>query len=264
MHENMISAPPASEKRPCRLQIVLCDDNKPFLKALQKMVRAVTSARNIDATIWAYDDANIIPKDTLQNAGIFILDIDYPEKGFSGIDVARVVRKENPDAVIVFISNYIQYAPAGYEVQAFRYVLKSDIPKKLEACITQAVEKLHTAKLAMHLRTGGEILSIPLQDILYLEAQGHQVVLHCQKPGTQNEKTYRCYTTLAKLGQEYSSYGFMRIQKSFLVNVRRVCRFRCNEAVLDTGATLPVSKKYYAEQKRQYLYWKGNNTWNMY
>ena len=63
----------------------------------------------------------------------------------SGIDLARTLRRENPGIVIIFLTNFIQYAPEGFEVQAFRYLLKRDMTEKLipyfEAAIREVVRK---------------------------------------------------------------------------------------------------------------------------
>ncbi len=257
MNENNVCSPAPSAKRDYSLQILLCDDNEQFLNELRDKVRAFVITQSIETAIWTFEDATKIPADILKVTDICFLDIDFPGKKYSGIDVARTLREKNPDSVIVFISNYIQYAPEGYEVQAFRYILKSEFPQKLEMYIGQTIERLKSIKEAMHIKVAGEIVSIELRDILYIEAQGHLAIIHAQKFGFHSRKTYTCYKTLAKIYEEYGSHGFLRIQKSYLVNARRIIRFQCNEATLDTGEKLPVSRKYYAEQKRQYLFWKG-------
>ena len=61
--------------------------------------------------------------------GILFLDIDLGKE--SGIDLARKMRKMNPEAVLIFVTNFSEYAPEGYEVDAFRYLAKSELEKKL-------------------------------------------------------------------------------------------------------------------------------------
>ena len=48
-----------------------------------------------------------------------------------------------------------------------------------------------------------------------------------------------------------------RTNKSYLVNMRRIKKYQCNEAELDNGQILRVSEKNYAENKKRYLLWKG-------
>lgn len=61
-------------------------------------------------------------------------------KPYNGIDLARKLHNENPNAIIIFVTNYIEYAPAGYEVNAFRYLLKPEMDKNFERIFEDALE----------------------------------------------------------------------------------------------------------------------------
>ena len=249
---------------PCRakigvnmIRIVICDDNQPFMESLRAEIRAILSRHKIEAVIYTYENAETIPEHLLTTSDIFFLDIDFPGKHYTGIDIARKIRQTRENSVLVFVTNFIEYAPEGYEVQAFRYLLKRDIHNKLEQCLLQSLKKLHTEQETMQINISGEILTLPLVEILYIESQGHLAIIHVTRKGSQTEKTYRFYSSLTSLEQQLSAQGFLRIQKSYLVNMRRIQKYQCNEAILDNGTRLKVSEKNYAEQKRQYLLWKG-------
>lgn len=249
---------------PCRaeigvtmIRIVLCDDNQPFLTALRTNIRNVLNAHKIDAEIHIFDDAYSMPDHILTSSDIFFLDIDFSEKEYNGIDIAKKIRRFRQDSIIVFVTNYIEYAPEGYEVQAFRYCLKNEVHLKLEQYLLQTITKLKDEQETIQINISGETITLPLSDILYIESQGHTAVIHIQKPGTQNRKSYKFYATLISLEQSLAERGFLRIHKSYLVNMRRMKKFQCTEAILDTGVTLKVSEKNYAEQKKKYLLWKG-------
>ncbi len=239
------------------IRIVLCDDSAPFLETLSIEIRQILRRNRIEGAIYSYEYTEDIPSYLLSNCDVFFLDIDFNEKQYTGIDLAKRIRKLRPDAVIVFVTNYIEYAPEGYEVQAFRYLLKSNIHSKLEQCLLQTISRLQTERETMHINISGEILSIPIADILYIESQGHLALVHVLKKGNQALKVYRFYSSLANLEKQMAPQGFLRTQKSFLVNMRRIKKYQCNGAQLDNGQTLRVSEKNYAEQKRQYLLWKG-------
>lgn len=239
------------------IRIVLCDDNQQFLTSLRTKIRNVLNAHKIDAVISIYEDAESIPEPILMSSDIFFLDVDFNSKHYTGIDVARKIRLLRQDSIIVFVTNYIEYAPEGYEVQAFRYCLKNEIQAKLEQYLLQTVTKLKAEQESIQINVSGETITIPLSDIVYVESQGHTAVIHIQKIGTQNRKSYRFYATLTSIEQNLSPQGFLRIQKSYLVNMRRMTKFQCTGATLDTGFTLRVSEKNYAEQKKKYLLWKG-------
>lgn len=239
------------------IRVLLCDDNAPFLETLRSEIRRILKAHKIEGVIHMYSCVEDIPENLLSDCDIYFLDIDFEQKQYTGIDLAQRIRESNPDAIIVFATNFIEYAPEGYEVQAFRYLLKRDIRAKLKECLLKTISKLQTERESMQINISGEILTIPLVDILYIEAQGHLALIHVLKKGNQTQKTYRFYSSLTNIEEKLASQGFLRIQKSYLVNMRRIKKYQCSEAQLDNGQALRVSEKNYAENKKQYLLWKG-------
>ena len=102
------------------LRILICDDSEVFASQLKAAVEASMKKRGLKVKIHEFHSAEEIGTEILATSDIAFLDIDFKGKNYNGIDIARRLRSLENDAVIVFISNYIEYAPAGYEVQAFR------------------------------------------------------------------------------------------------------------------------------------------------
>ena len=249
--------PCRAEIGPTLLKILLCDDDPLFLASLRTNIRSILNAHKISATIQAFCYAEEIPSHFLSSYAVFFLDVNFPGKEYSGIDIARKIRQTNSDAVIVFVTNSIEFAPDGYEVQAFRYVLKEKIHLNLEKYLSQIVTKLKTMQETIQISIAGEITTIPLVNILYMEANKHKVFVHVRKHKTQPVASYCFYSSLSSVEEQLSEKGFLRIQKSYLVNMRKIQNFSCSEAILEDGTILRVSEKNYAEQKKKYLIWRG-------
>lgn len=160
------------------------------------------------------------------------------------------------DTVILFVTNFIEYAPSGYEVRAFRYILKRDLNADLKAALPLALKQLNQETLPI--QVNGEIIKIPLEDILYLEVQQHNVtvVTRTVRPD-HKQREYDFYGSLSELEERLEPLGFLRIHKSYLVNMKHLKKFQCREAMLDNGMTLRVGEKSYAENKQKFLLWKG-------
>ena len=231
--------------------MILCDDQNSFLEHLQNEIISVLDGMNEKARLYSYTQMEHIPSSILSGCDIAFLDIDFENQQYNGIDIARKIRGIRKDAVIIFVTNYIEYAPEGYEVNAFRYVLKSDIQKKLPVYLPEALAQLQSCGETMTIQINSEWFDIPLAEIRYIESQKHTVIVHTPR------KDYTYYSSLTTLEEQLESKGFLRIHKSYLVNMSHLKRYQSQGAVLIDGTCLRVSEKSYSTQKKKYLFWKG-------
>lgn len=243
------------ESNPPVIRVLLCDDDRLFLNQLHALIQSFFVEFGVKAKIHAYCSWEEIGTPILDSYDIAILDLDFSDKNYTGIDIAKKLREVRQDSVIIFLTNYVEYAPEGYEVQAFRYILKSDLNKKLDSCLRLALEQLKTSQEMMKIQINGELIDIRLNSILYFESQQHTVIAHVQKGS--NTKQYLFYSSLATLEKQLEQHGFLRVHKSYLVNMDKIKKYQCHEAILTDGTVLRVSEKNYSQQKEKYLRWKG-------
>lgn len=240
------------------LRILLADDDPVFLSKLERLLTQYAARQQLNIQIGMYTQDDI-SNFLLRPYDIAFLDIDFGNRRGAGIELARRLRRERNDAVIVFVTNFVEYAPEGYELRAFRYLLKSDLDTKLETYLLEAVDQFTTKREVISIQTNGELINLSVDDILYLESEKHTVHI-CMFCGKYDR--YSCYASLQSFAQKLEPLGFLRIHKSYLVNMRHIKRLQCGAVTLEKGDVLPVSEKKYAEIKRTYLLWKGAQTWN--
>ena len=233
------------------IKIILCDDDPVFMIQLQNEIEHTFTKLNMKATIFACNSPQAYSMEQLAECDMAFLDIDFESEDCNGIDIARTLRELNNRALVFFVTNYIDYAPAGYEVQAFRYILKRDMGDVLERYIMQAMENLAEGQEYLRLRDKDHSVDLPLEQIRYLEVLDHYVSIHAGKD------TYTLGATLSGMESEMEAHGFLRIHKSYLVNMAHIRKFRSRECVLTDGTALAVSEKNYSQQKQKYLLWKG-------
>lgn len=237
------------------IRVLVCDDDKAFLQMLCNTVEKELKDLQISSRLFSFSDPDEISDVILKMSDIAILDIDFQGNAFNGIQLAQKLRAVRNDSVIIFVTNYIEYAPEGYEVRALRYILKKDIVTKIPECLQTAVNQLESRKDHLQVKINGEIIDIRLSSIVYIESELRMVVIHVQNGRTQ--KQYKCYAAISDLENQLQDKGFLRIHKSYIVNMRNIGKFQCHELRLTDGTTLPVSAKNYADQKKKYLLWKG-------
>lgn len=120
------------------MNVLICDDEWSVTEQVSELLQKHCAETGTQVRFHLFDAPCAI-KDFAEY-DIAILDIDMGN--FSGIDLARRLRKEKPGIVIIFLTNFIQYAPEGFEVQAFRYLLKSDMQERLVSYFEDAVREV--------------------------------------------------------------------------------------------------------------------------
>jgi DNA-binding LytR/AlgR family response regulator len=174
------------------------------------------------------------------------------------MDVARRIRQLRPDCLLIFITNFVEYSLEGYEVQAFRYLLKSEVEKKLNTYLAQAISVFDKTHDCIRLNCEGDETDIPLSSLLYAETELRYLRLHVNA-GPRD--TLRTRMTMSELDSKLQSRGFLRVHKSFLVNMEYIQKLQSTAVYLPSGKTLPVSGHSYGKIKQEYLQWKGRARW---
>lgn len=240
------------------INVLICDDDERFLAVLKNSASDILRSMGIPAAVYAYSRAEDITEANYQDCDIAFLDIDFRGETYSGMDIARTLRRHGSKAVIVFVTDYIQFAPEGYEVQAFRYILKDEVNSKLAPYIDQIIQYIRTTRKTLRIQTTEGSVELRTDDIYFVEAQGHILTFHvCD----DNKREWLLFSsvTLARMESELVDLGFLRLHKSFLVNMAHIKKLTGEEVRLDNGTRLRVSKKMYPESRKRYMMWMGEN-----
>lgn len=243
------------------ISILICDDDRNFALRLKASIEALLEEKRTAGKVSVFNSAEEIGGEMLAYCDAAFLDIDFAGKEYNGLDIARRIRSLRNDAVIVFVTNFVEYAPAGYEVRAFRYLLKDELTKKLDECIDRVLQQLRAEKSDIKIQVEGEQISLPVRNLVYMESMGHTLIFHALCKGYEPDRTYTCYGTIRKMEEALSERGFLRCQKSYLVNMAHIKKLNSAQVLLSNGVSLPVSSRGYAECKRRYLLWKGRDGW---
>lgn len=180
---------------------------------------------------------------------LYILDVKMPFK--NGLEVAREIRKEYPDPVIIFVTNYIDYAVEAYEVNTYRYIPKGKLKEKLFLAfdsllpaITEREERCYMIKKR------GEIEKIPYSDIYYLKKDGKYVSL------VHRHGEVKIRETLIGILKKLDSREFLSVEKSYVVNIRHVMQVKGYDLLMRDGAVVPVGMARIGKVKKAILaYW---------
>ena len=160
------------------------------------------------------------------------------------------------ETLLVLVSDSAEYAIEGYKMGAFRYILKSgrSFEKDMDECMRAVMGKLQIDLGQKEFDFLEGRRCIPVNNVVYIESNLHKVVFYIWENGI---KKYTKYGGINEETEELLAYGFVRIHKSFSVNmfhITELCRYQVS---LRLGITLSVSKNRYKDIEEKYLAYKN-------
>lgn len=164
------------------------------------------------------------------------IDILFLDK-LTGMDTARKIREFDSNVEIVFTTAVSNYIHEGYEVRAYRYLLKpleyDCILKHTKSCINDLMENKDTIAIKDRLNT----TIMQINDILYVEVLRKQITIY-----TKDDK-YSFKVNMKSIEESLVKKNFFRCHRSYLINLKKVTLLMEKEnIVIIENYEVPVSR----------------------
>jgi DNA-binding LytR/AlgR family response regulator len=228
------------------LRVLAVDDELPALDDLARVLRAQSAVAEVETAASGEEALHAL---TGEHYDVVFLDVRMP--GLDGVELARVLRRFAEPPALIFVSAYESAAVEAFELRALDYLLKPVSRARVAEALARVGERREpdTDTLAVDAPGGGTRL-IPRAEILYLQAHGDYV----RVVSTQGRFLVR--GTLGEIERRWAPYGFHRVHRRFLVNLRRAAEVRPQLngtalLILADGAELPIARREVADLRRR-------------
>ena len=199
------------------MKIAVIDDEKYSREELIYQIRQILP----DAQIWEAC-SGVKAMELLEQERFDLLFIDVRLGDMLGTTVASLARKLMPQAKIVFATAYSEYAVKAFELEVDNYILKPFDPRRvrqvLESCTAAppAPDAAPVPKVAVTVNRHTTLLDV--ENVVYIEtdSSGRHCIIHT------SGGTYSSTHTLSEYDVKLSLYGFFRIHKTCLVQLRLI------------------------------------------
>jgi len=221
-------------------KIAICDDNSVFAQDLETICKKILNKLHIECPIQIFSNGkDLLDTYTKQNEKYHILLLDILMDGINGMDLAHKIRAFDKDVVIIFVSVTKEYMPQAFDVNASNYLEKPVDEAKLTHLIKKAYEKIKNKSLLI--KSGTKNVSIPFDDMMYLETQGGKVILHLVDR-TDCHHGYLKYV-LPKLPKD----RFVQCHQSYVINMDYIFNWNKKDVTLKNKTLIPIGRDYKAE-----------------
>jgi DNA-binding LytR/AlgR family response regulator len=233
------------------LIVLAVDDEPPALDELAYLLNADGRVAHVHRAGDATEALRVL-RDTEVDA--VFLDIRMP--GLDGMELARILRRFARPPAIVFVTAYDDGAVDAFDLGVTDYVRKPVRAERLGESLRR-VAGLRVApsrpapaarvdEPAIPVELAGTTRMLPRSSVRWVEAQGDYARLHTA------DASHLVRVSLATLAERWGDAGFVRIHRSYLVQLRLVTELRLTGSgyvVTVNGAELPVSRRHTRELK---------------
>jgi two-component system LytT family response regulator len=238
-----------------KLRTLIADDEELARRLLREFLKAETDIEIVAECGNGFEAVKAINE---LKPDVIFLDVQMPR--LDGFEVLELVDSE---AAVVFVTAFDQYAMRAFDAAAVDYLLKPFTTERFRASLDRVRARMGDARpvalpqnLKQASRAPGEYLErlvvkdgprvhvIPAGRLDYAEAQDDYVALRTEG------KSWLKQQTISSLESALDPRRFLRVHRSYLVNVERIARIDSNTkdtwaAVLTDGSKIPVSRSGY-------------------
>jgi two-component system LytT family response regulator len=251
----MSNAPPDSASK--KIGVMIVDDEELARHVLRQLL---AQHHEMEIVAECANGLEAVKSVAEKKPELIFLDVQMPK--LTGFDVLELIGNDVP---VIFVTAYDQYAMRAFDVHAVDYLLKPVGRDRFEAALARAKARIgekmpRGEELAaaarppqqflerLVVKDGTKVTLIPVAKLDFAEAQDDYVCL------ASSGKKHLKQQTIASLEASLDPDSFVRIHRSYLVNLERVARIEpygkdSRLAILQDGTRLPVSRAGYARLK---------------
>jgi len=231
------------------LVVLAVDDEPPALDELAYLLNADGRVTHVHRAGDATEALRVL-RDTEVDA--VFLDIRMP--GLDGMELARILHRFAHPPAIVFVTAYDDGAVDAFDLGVTDYVRKPVRAERLAESLRRvaglrqapAPAPARNEEPSIPVELAGTTRMLPRSAVRWVEAQGDYARLHTA------DASHLVRVSLATLAERWADAGFVRIHRSYLVQLRLIAELRLTHSgyvVAVDGTELPVSRRHTRELK---------------
>lgn len=227
------------------IRISICEDEKDQQELLEGYIKKIFKDFSIQYSLDVFSSGEELLENYSKDIDIVLLDIQLGE--INGMDTARKIRILDNKVEIIFITSLIDYALQGYEVRAYRYLVKPVKYNDLKNNIINCIREVDIKNKYIIVKEQGNQIKLDINEITYIEVQKENITIH-----TLNE-LYKTKGTMNNIEKEIDCSRFFRCHKSYLINLEHAKSIKQYVAILENQEEVPVSRYRFKDTKDKFF-----------
>ena len=236
------------------IRAVLCDNERSWIERATGILSEYGREASREIRVTSYTNPTDLLESNVPAPDVLFCDIELDDNE-SGIDLVGAVSRRWPQCQVVYVTNFLRYAPEVYVTEHLWFVLKEQFASRLPEIMEKLDRKMDSeGRVLMTQTTSREMVAIPRPQLLSLERRGRMTIINLV-----NGQGYEVSDRLPALLDRLPPRIFARCHASFAVNLNHVRLVRTNDLVLDDGSEVPISRRFARGFRERYLDWADDH-----
>ena len=225
-----------------KISCIAIDDEPLAVKKIGSYIKKIPFLELVAECRSAFEALEVLNSNTIQ---LLFIDINMPD--LNGMDFVKSL-KERP--YIVFTTAYSEYAVEGFEVEAVDYLLKpitfsnflkaaNKVKNLIDLNAKNPKETIGPTLDHLFVKSNYKLIRIELDNIKYIESQHEYIKIHLV-----NSSPVLTQLSLKSIEAQLPDDRFIRIHRSFIVQLNKVSVIERSRIVFDSNIYLPISDMY--------------------
>ena len=230
------------------MYLAVCDDQDKELETLAALLDTWQRERKTPLRWRSFRSAGqLLEAARRERFTLYLLDVIMP--GMDGMEAAQEIRSFDAAADIVFLTSSPGFAYESYSVRALEYLLKPITPRLLFPLLDRLALREQRPQEGLTLKAGATLVRVPFSQLAYVEVNGKHLYFNL----TDGQVREVAAPMREYEGQLLQRPEFMRIHRSYIVNMMQIEELSSTGVHTFSGKDLPVSRLLYPQLQKDYM-----------
>jgi DNA-binding LytR/AlgR family response regulator len=239
------------------MRLAICDDDEREISALRDHLGAYQRQHGTESIVYKSfsDPAQLLEEWKKQEFDVAVLDIMMP--GMDGITLGTEIKKQWPEAIVIYLTSSTDFALDAYGIHAERYIIKPTTQESLFEALDYALKAKNKGVRYFTVKTANGVMVIKHEQILFIEMSARKMLVHLTD-GQEITSIYLRGTFYDTISELLDTKSFVLTHKSFMANMSYIKSYSTSNLILQVSKDapevyVPISRQHTSAVKQSYL-----------
>ena len=220
------------------MRVIICDDEKSTCAEVENMLRDFAFEKCMKLEVDVFFDGTALTEYLKREKAPDILFLDIELPGMDGVEVGKYVRDilRNLHMFLVYISSKEEYALELFQNKPFDFLIKPIKKERLYHVMEKIFCISDKSECNFEYKNQGNSYRVMYKDILYFQSDGRKINI------VMENDSQSFYGKLSEIEQECPEGLFLRIHKSYLINMHYIKEITYKWIKMINGDVLDISR----------------------